>query len=112
MCCVFACVHVSALRLLINSSVIWTSYDWLNKLYSFYIATVVGIVSRRGFNIDVHHENHANQHKLAQCKPSIHFNCSLKWLYISSKIEHFSYKGGCGMACNGAFKRRASFGYI
>ena len=31
---------VSALRLLITSSVIWTPYDWLNKFYSFYVVAV------------------------------------------------------------------------
>ena len=33
---------------------IWSSYDWLNKSYSFYVAAVVGVVSRRGLRIEVH----------------------------------------------------------
>ena len=33
-------------RLLISSGMIWTIYDWLNKFYSFYMATVVIIDSR------------------------------------------------------------------
>ena len=34
-----------------TSGVIWTSYDWLNKFYSFYMATVVVIVNERGLGI-------------------------------------------------------------
>ena len=49
--CVFICV--SAPRLLITSGMIWTSYDWLNKLYSFYMATAFVINSRRGLRIEV-----------------------------------------------------------
>ena len=47
--CVHVCTHVcvSAPRLLIISGVIWTQYDWLNKFYSLYIASIVSIVSRR-----------------------------------------------------------------
>ena len=44
--CVCACV-----RLLINNSMICILYDWLNKLYSFYMAAVV--VSRHGLTIEV-----------------------------------------------------------
>ena len=44
--CVFVCVCVSAPRLLITSDMIWTSYDWLNKFYSFYMAPAVVIDSR------------------------------------------------------------------
>ena len=40
--CVFVCPRP---RLLITSGVIWTSYDWLNKLDSCYMATVVVIVN-------------------------------------------------------------------
>ena len=32
-------------RLLITSGMIWTPYDWLNKFYSFYMATLVSILS-------------------------------------------------------------------
>ena len=41
-------------RLLITSGVMWrdmTSYDWLNKFYSCYMATVVVIVNGRGLGI-------------------------------------------------------------
>ena len=94
---------VSAPRQLITSGVIWTSYDWLNKLYSFYVAALVGIVSRHGLSIDAWFENQANKHKLALYKPSIHFNTSLEQLYISNKMECFSYKGRCGVMHNEAF---------
>ena len=47
--CVFVCM--SSPRLLISSGVIWTSYDWLNKFYSRYMATVVVIVNVCGLGI-------------------------------------------------------------
>ena len=56
--CVFVCV--SALRLLITSGVMWydmDSYDWLNKFYSCFMATVVSIVNGHGLGIDTHHGN-------------------------------------------------------
>ena len=42
--CVRACVCLPP-RLLITSGVIWTQYDWLNKFYCCYMATVIDIVS-------------------------------------------------------------------
>ena len=50
-------------------------YDWLNKLYSFYMAAVVSVVdiiSRRGLSIDVCHTNQPNKSKLALYKLLIH----------------------------------------
>ena len=91
--------------LLITNGMMWTPYDWLNKFYSLYVAAVVGIISRCGLSIDEHHENHLNKYKLALYKPSIHFNSSLKWLYISSKTEYFNYRGGCNVICIEAFKK-------
>ena len=45
--CVLVCACVCLPpRLLITSGMIWTIYDWLNKFYSFYMATVVIIGSR------------------------------------------------------------------
>ena len=38
-------------RLLKTSGVIWIPYDWLNKFYSCYMATVVVIVNGRGLGI-------------------------------------------------------------
>ena len=88
--CACLCECASTPRLLITTGMIWTLYDWLNKLYSFYVATVVSIISRCGLGIDAHCENQPNKHKLVLYKPSIHFNSSLKWLYLSNKAEHFS----------------------
>ena len=93
------------LRLLITIDMILTP-DWLNKFYSCYVAAVVGFISRHVFSIDACCEN---QPKLALYKPSVHFNSSLKRLYINIKMERFGYKGGCGVT---RIKRRASFGYI
>ena len=45
--CVFVCPPP---RLLITSGVIWTPYDWLNKFYSCYMATIV-IVNGCGHGI-------------------------------------------------------------
>ena len=39
-------------RLLIISGVIYTSYDWLNMFYGFYMAAVVSIVS--GCDVSIH----------------------------------------------------------
>ena len=54
--CMFVCVCVCVcvcppLRLLIASGMMWTLYDWLNKFYSCYMTTVVGIVNGRGLGI-------------------------------------------------------------
>ena len=49
--CVCVHVHVPPLRLLITSDMIWAPYDWLNKFYSFRVATVVDIVNGYGFSI-------------------------------------------------------------
>ena len=63
------CVHVSVSvcpppRLLITNGVMQTQYHWLNKLYSFYMAAIIGIISRRGLSIDVHCRNQYNRNKL------------------------------------------------
>ena len=52
--CVFVCPRP---RLLITSGVIWTSYHWLNKFYSCYMATVVIIVNGRGLGIGTRHRH-------------------------------------------------------
>ena len=44
-----------------TSGVMWTSYDWFNKLYSFYIAVVVNTVNRHGLSIDSHWRNQPNK---------------------------------------------------
>ena len=47
-------------------------------------------------------------------KPLYHCNSHLKQLYFSNKMEHFNYKGGCGIGertCIEALKRRTGLGY-
>ena len=90
----YVCLSVSAPRLVIVSGVIWTPYDWLNKFYCFCIAAVIGIVSRHGLTIEAHCRNQHNKSRLALFKPLLHFYSQL---YISKKMEYFSYKGGCGI---------------
>ena len=77
------------------------------------MAAVVGIISRRGLKIEVHHRNQPNKSKLVLYKPLLHFYSHLKQLYMSNKTECFSYKGGYGVhgcVCIEAFKRRANLG--
>ena len=52
--CVFVCPSP---RLLITNGVIWIPYDWLNRFYSFYMATAVIIGSSRGLRIEAHSVN-------------------------------------------------------
>ena len=112
--CVCVCVCVSTLRLLITSGKIWTQYHWLIKFYNCYIAAIVDIVSRCSHSIYACHRNQPHKSKLVLYKPSIHSNSHLKQFYISNKMKHFSYKGGCGV--HGythikVFKKRADLGY-
>ena len=89
-------------------------YNWLNKFYSFCMAALVGITSRYGLRIEVRGSIQPIKSKLALYKPLLHFYSHSKQLYMSNKMEHFSYKGGCGMCghtCIKAFKRRAGLGY-
>ena len=39
-----------------------------------------------------------------------YFNSQIKPLYVSNKTECFSYRGGCGVMCIEAFKRRFGLG--
>ena len=60
--CVCACMRVCVAlppRLLITSGVILISYDWLNKLYSGYMAIVivVSIINGHGLGIDTRRGN-------------------------------------------------------
>ena len=69
--CVRVRTYVSACpppRLLITSGVIWTSYDWLNKFYSCYMATVVVIVNGRGLGIGTRRRHKPHKSQLAQYK--------------------------------------------
>ena len=49
---------------------IWTAYDWLNKFYNFYMAAVVGIVSRRGLSIEVYRRNQPNKSIASDVQPA------------------------------------------
>ena len=69
----------------------------VKQVLQLYVAAVVGIISRCGLSIDMHHGNQPNKSKLELYKPSIHFSSHLKRLYISNKMECFSYKGGYGI---------------
>ena len=40
-----------------TSGVIWTPYDWLNKFYSCYMATLVISINGCGLGIDTHGVN-------------------------------------------------------
>ena len=57
------------LRLVVTSGMIWTPHDWLNKFYSFYMAVMVSIISRRGLGIEVYRRNQPNKSKLVLCRP-------------------------------------------
>ena len=42
--CTCVCVRLPSTSLLISSGKIWIPHDWLNNLYGFYMAVVVGIL--------------------------------------------------------------------
>ena len=75
-------------------------------------AVVYVVISRCGRSNDARRANQPNERNLALYVPSVQFNNSITWLYVSSETESFSYKAGFGVASIEAFKRRASFGYI
>ena len=77
-----------------------------------YGAAVVYVVSKCGHSNDARRTKQSNERNLALYVPSVQFNNSITWLYVSSETESFSYKAGFGVARIEAFKRRASFGYI
>ena len=58
------------------------------------MASIVSVFSRHGLTIEAHCTIQPNESKLALYKPLLHFNSQLKQLYISSKMECFSYKEG------------------
>ena len=85
--CVSVCLPP---RLVITSGVMWRDmdpYDWLNKYYSFFMAAIVGIISRRGFRIKAHHRNQPNKSKLVLYKPLIRLYRHSKQPYISNKTN-------------------------
>ena len=78
------------------------------------MATVVVIINGHGLGIGMHHRHYYNKSLLALYKVLIQCNSRYKQLYSSNKMEHFSYKDGCGIReCMHikAFKRRTGLGY-
>ena len=76
------------------------------------MVAIVDIVSRHGLLIKACHRNQPNKgnYKLELYKLLLHCNIYLKQLYISNKMECFSYKGGCGICgciCIKTFKSTA-----
>ena len=64
MLCVCMCVLCSHPMLPLTSGIMWHDmdpYDWFSKLYSFYIAALVGMISGHGLSIDVCHINGPNE---------------------------------------------------
>ena len=61
------------------------------------MAAIIDIISRCGLKINACHINQPNKSKLALNKPLVYFYSSLKQLYMSNKMECFSYK--VGVAC-------------
>ena len=68
------------------------------------MTAIVDIISRHGLRIEACHNNKPKKSRISLHRLS---NSSLKQLYISNKIERFSYKHGCAMILIEAFKRRA-----
>ena len=82
------------------------------------MVNIVGINSRHGLRIDACHTNpgtnQPNKSELALYKPLIQCNSHLKQLYLSSKMECFSFKGECGVCGHThikAFIIRTGLGY-
>ena len=69
------CAHMVDFR---RPGHIWTLYNWLNKLYSFYMAAVVDNVRRLGLSIHVRRINQPNKSKLELYKPLIHMYSSVR----------------------------------
>ena len=58
----------------INNQHFATPYDWLNKFYNCYMATVAIIINGRGFGIDTRCGNQPNRSQLALYKALIYCN--------------------------------------
>ena len=77
------------------------------------MTAIVGIICRRGLRIELVIET--NLIRVSYCCIShspFFLLCHLKQLYISNKMEQFSYRGGCGICgftCIEAFKRRVAW---
>ena len=112
--CHHVCVSLcSPPRLLITSGITWITYDWLNKFNNFCVAAMVDSVIRCGLTIAVFQWNQPNKSKLALYKPLLHFYIHLKQLYMTNKMEHFCYIGGCDLRGHmdiEIFQRRTGLG--
>ena len=78
--CVFACVCPTP-KLRMTSGMMWCDidpYDWSNKFYHFYMASVVIVVSGHGVSIHACHGNYPNKSKLAFYKLLLYFNNCLR----------------------------------
>ena len=64
--CVYVCVCMCVC--VFTPNLIWAPYNWLNKLYSFYMAAVFIINSGHGLIIEVHHRNQPYKTKTSLCK--------------------------------------------
>ena len=98
----FLCRHLCfpAPKAMITNGVIWHDIKpiWLViQALQVYMAAIVNVVSRCGLTIEVCCRDQPNNSKLVLCKPWIHFYNHLIQLYLSNKMEHFSFKGGCGV---------------
>ena len=60
------------------------------------MAALVGIVSGHDLSIHTHRQKLATEGKLVLYKPLLHCNNHLKQLYLTNKMERFSFEGGCG----------------
>ena len=60
---------------------------------NFYMAAVVGIVSRCGLRIEVHCSNKPNKTKVVLYKLLLSLQTHLKQLYLSNKTEYINYEG-------------------
>ena len=73
--CVCVCLCVCPpQRLFITSGMIWTSYDYLNKFYSCYMATIAIIVYGRGLGIDTRHRHQPTMSYVVLYKALIYCN--------------------------------------
>ena len=61
------------------------------------MAAIVSIISKCGLTIEAPRRNQPNKSKLALYKLLLPFYCHLKQLYITNKMERFSYKVGCSV---------------
>ena len=61
------------------------------------MATIAIVVDGRGLGIDTHLKNLTNKSLLALYKALVLSNSCLNQVYLSKKMVHFSYKGGCGV---------------